>query len=62
MILNLHLHKVNNTLPNLSLTNNAIGDAGATSIAEVMKVNKTLTNLNLYCNCMSDPEIRFCLI
>ena len=52
----LHLRKVNKTLTNLGLTYNAIGDAGATSIAEVIKVNKTLTNLNLYGNCMSDPD------
>ena len=48
MTLNLYLHKMNNTLPNLGLTFNAIGDAGATSITEVMKDNKTLTNLQLY--------------
>ena len=52
----LHSHKVNKTLPNLGLTYNGIGDAGATSIVEVFKVNKTLTNLNLYGNCMSDPD------
>ena len=47
---------MNKTLTNLGLTYNGIGDAGATSIAEVIKVNKTLTNLNLYRNCMSDPD------
>ena len=52
----LHSHKVNKTLPNLGFTYNGIGDAGATSIGEVIKVNKMLTNLNLYGNCMSDPD------
>ena len=52
----LHWHKVNKTLTNLCLAYNGIGDAGATSIGEVIKVNKMLTNLNLYGNCMSDPD------
>ena len=36
--------KVNNTLTDLNLSHDDIGDAGATSIAEAIKVNKTLTN------------------
>ena len=36
--------KVNNTLTDLNLSQDDIGDADATSIAEAIKVNKTLTN------------------
>ncbi|XP_022801130.1 protein NLRC3-like [Stylophora pistillata] len=41
-------------LTNLDLSENSIGNAGASSIAEAIKVNKTLTNLNLPGNDISD--------
>ena len=41
-------------LTNLDLSDNGMSEAGATSIAEVIKFNKTLTNLNLCSNGISN--------
>ena len=38
---------VNSTLTNLDLSENSLGDEGATSLSQALKVNSTLTNLDL---------------
>lgn len=45
---------MNNTLRELSIGFNAIGDMGASGIAEGLKMNQTITELHLSCNQIGD--------
>ena len=43
------LLKVNNSLQELDIERNAIGDNGMSSVADGLQYNKTLTKLNVQC-------------
>jgi Ran GTPase-activating protein (RanGAP) involved in mRNA processing and transport len=52
------LHAGNRTLTALNLSQNAIGDRGATALAEALKLNSTLARLDLSGNAIDEAGAR----